>query len=214
MNKPDPVPIEPARSRTQRLRAGASRVDHARVVATGKAIPVFERAVKLTRFPTFLVMATPITAAIALAIVSLFAKENIRWVLLAVALVILLIGVFFGRRRKAMLAAVDDRDALINDFVQAFSAGNAWSRIQPQLSGMAADVDGPKQGFAMIRNWRNLISIATLATSGLDNYPRVAPFTPSSLRNTWLLGVISVIAGFIGAALTVLVLVLVGLGLA
>lgn len=222
MNAPDPVPVDPAavdpvaidpvRSRTQRLRDGASRVDQARVVVTGKAIPVFQRAVKLTRLPTFLVMLTPILWGLALAILSLLADGAIRWVLLVIGIVVLLLGVAFGRRRKAMLAAVDNRDELTNDFVQAFSAEVAWNRIHPHLTNMASDVKGPKQGFAMIRNWRNLLSIAAAATSGLDDYPRVAPFTPSSLRNTWLLGLLSLIAGAAAAILTVLVVVLLALG--
>lgn len=222
MNAPDPVPVDPVpvdpipvdtvRPRTQRLRDGASRVDQARVVVTGKAIPVFQRAVKLTRLPTLLVMITPILWGLALAIVSLFADGAIRWLLLVIGIVVLLLGVAFGRRRKLMLAAVDNRAGLTNDFVQAFSAEVAWNRIHPHLTTMASDVKGPKQGFAMIRNWRNLLAIAAAATSGLDDYPRVAPFTPSSLRNTWLLGLLSLIAGAAAAILTVLVVVLLALG--
>ncbi|AZI57738.1 hypothetical protein EH165_05835 [Nakamurella antarctica] len=208
--KPGPPVAAPPASR---VRLVAARADDVRMASLGHAAGGLEKAVRLLRFPSWLVMMAALVPAGFLGLVALFCDAPAKWILLVFAALVVLLMLAFRRRRLAMMAAVQDREALRDELMQAFSVTSAWSRVQDKLSSLAfgsnrADQrSGPRAAMTFLRGWRALTAIAAEATGHFEGLDLVRPFTPIRLRGTWMLALACLAAGAITAALAGLVLI-------
>ncbi len=160
----------------------AAKVDDQTGEAAKKAAGVITMAVKLARIPTALVLFAPIPFIITTIILGFLADGGIRWVILAAAAVMLLVtGAFWGRRRR-ILQAVEEPDKLATELGIMISLTDKVEETRGAISSVAGA--GGWRIFGRLKGIWSGVAMTGRWIEGIGDLPRARYFGPPKIGTT------------------------------
>lgn len=160
----------------------AAKVDDQTGEVANKAAAVIVLAVKVARIPTALVMVLPIPFIVTTLVLGVVADGAIGWVLLAAGAIMLLVsGAFWGRRRR-ILQAVEEPDKLATELGIMISMTDKVEETRGAISTIAGA--GGWRIFSRLKGVWSGAKMTGRWIEGIGDLPRARYFGPPKIGTT------------------------------
>lgn len=160
----------------------AAKVDDQTGEVAKKAAAVIVLAVKVARIPTALVMVLPIPFIVTTLVLGVVADGAIGWVLLAAGAIMLLVsGAFWGRRRR-ILQAVEEPDKLATELGIMISMTDKVEETRGAISTIAGA--GGWRIFSRLKGVWSGAKMTGRWIEGIGDLPRARYFGPPKIGTT------------------------------